>query len=63
MNSPFLLPCKRRKGGKMNVKRCKHGMIEEQCGVCKKWEQNCWEKKEEKEPVNYKMENRKEAQH
>jgi hypothetical protein len=46
----------------MNAKRCKHGMIEDQCGVCKKWEQNCWEKKEEKEPVHYNMESRKEAQ-
>ena len=45
----------------MNAKRCKHGMIEDQCGVCKKWEDNCWEKKEEKESGDYKMSSKKEA--
>lgn len=45
----------------MGLKRCKHGMIEEQCGVCKKWEDNCWEKKEETESNDYKMNGRKES--
>ena len=39
----------------MACKRCKHGMIEAQCGVCKRWEDNCWEKKEETEKDNYRM--------
>jgi hypothetical protein len=34
----------------MQVKRCKHGMIENQCGICQKWQEHCWtEKKEENE--------------
>ncbi len=45
----------------MNAKRCKHGMIENQCGVCKKWEDNCWEKKEEKTPQDYKMDEDKKS--
>ena len=36
-------------------------MIEEQCGVCKRWEDNHWEKKEEKEPKEYKMSSNKES--
>jgi hypothetical protein len=43
----------------MNAKRCKHGMIEDQCGVCKKWEDNCWEKKEEKDQEGFKMDSAK----
>ena len=36
-------------------------MIEEQCGVCKRWEDNCWEKKEEIEKEDYGMRGRKES--
>ena len=36
-------------------------MIEDQCGVCKKWEDKCWEKKDEAETKDYKMSSEKKA--
>ena len=45
----------------MNIKRCKHGMIENQCGVCRKWEEKCWVVKEESEPDQYKFDKKDEA--
>lgn len=46
----------------MKVKRCKHGMIENQCGVCKRWEDHCWTvKKEESDRDQYRMEDKKEV--
>ena len=37
----------------MNIKRCKHGMIENQCGVCQKWEERHWTQKEESNAEKY----------
>lgn len=31
------------------------------CGVCKKWEDNCWEKKEETDPKEYELDSKKES--
>ena len=46
----------------MAVKRCKHGMIVDQCGVCKRWEEHCWSKKEDPDSDQYPLEKKKTAQ-
>ena len=45
----------------MNIKRCKHGMIENQCGVCQKWEERHWTQKKKTNSGYEGTENKKKA--
>ena len=45
----------------MAIERCKHGMIKNQCGVCRKWEERHWTQKEETGTDKYRFEKKKKA--
>ena len=46
----------------MSNKRCMHGMLKGQCGVCQRWDDNSWPKKEESEPDDQKIREPRKAQ-
>jgi hypothetical protein len=46
----------------MSNERCMHGMLKGQCGVCQRWDDNSWPKKEESELDNHKTREPRKAQ-